>query len=161
VNNFHIYVFNTEKGPTANKKLRQALAYGIDRQLLVDTLWGEGAYVPNGFQTTENGDLYFDDYKGIQYDKNKAIQLVKESGYDGTEIEIEVQKGYYMNDAVAAQAVVDMWKEIGVNAKVVYVEKANWNFNSVRTWSCAVRYGSLLGSVWIQFGPNTQPAKKT
>lgn len=161
VNNFHIYVFNTENGATADKKLRQALAYGIDRKLLVETLWGSGAYVPDGFQTKENGDLYFSDYKGIQYDKNKAIQLVKESGYDGSVIEIEIQQGYYMNDAVAAQAVVDMWKEIGVNAKVVYVDSANWNFKNVRTWSCAVRFESLLGSLWIQFGPNTPPAKNT
>jgi peptide/nickel transport system substrate-binding protein len=160
VNNFHVYVFNTENGITANKQFRQALAYGINRQLLVDTLWGSGAYVPNGFQTKDNGDLYLDDYTGVQYDKDKAISLVKESGYDGSEIELEIQAGYYMNDVVAAQAIVDMWKDIGVNAKVVLVDSANWNFKNVRSWSCAVRYGSLLGSIWIQFGPNTTVQKK-
>ena len=43
VNLYHLYIYNTKEGPTANKKLRQAMNMAIDRELLVETLWGEGA----------------------------------------------------------------------------------------------------------------------
>ncbi|RED51767.1 ABC transporter substrate-binding protein [Cohnella lupini] len=162
IKNIHIYVFNTANGPMANEKFRQALTIGMNRQLMVDTLWGEYAKVPNGhqFDTYASSGTYVspEAYPGIQFDVEKAKQLVKESGYDGTEIEIEMSNGYYMNGNQAGEAIVDMWKDIGVNAKVVYKEKLGWDFKHVRAWSSASRFDSPLGAMWLLFGPGSGPA---
>ena len=148
---FHLYVYNTKEGPTASKELRQAMNMSIDRQLLVDTLWGEGAYVPNGWQVEGFGDYYIDDYEAVQYDPERAKELVAASGYDGSVIDLQVVPNYYMNDVQAAEVCVDMWKQIGINVQVVYTEKLEKNFPGLRTWSCAVRYNDPLGAIWIQF----------
>ena len=123
----------------------------IDRQLLVDTLWGEGAYVPNGWQIEEFGDYYIEDYEPVKYDPERAKELVAESGYDGSVIDLQLVPNYYMNDVQAAEVCVDLWKQIGVNVQVVYTEKLEKNFPGLRTWSCAVRYNDPLGAIWLQF----------
>ena len=165
IKNIHIYVFNTAGGPMANEKFRQALTIGMNRQLLVDTLWGEYASVPNGhqFDSYAASGTYVkpEDYPGVQFDVEKAKQRVQESGYDGTEIEIEMLNGYYMNGNQAGEAIVDMWKDIGVNAKVVYKEKLGWDFKHVRAWSSASRFDSPLGALWLLFGPGSGPAQNT
>ena len=150
---FHLYIYNTEEGPTSSKLLRQAMNMAIDRQLLVDTLWGEGAYVPNGFQVESFGDMYIEDYQPVQYDPERAKELVAESGYDGSVIELQMVPNYYMNDIQAAEVCVDMWKQIGVNVQIVYTETMQSDFPGLRTWSCAIRFNDPLGAIWMQF-PN-------
>lgn len=162
IKNIHIYVFNTATGPMKSEKFRQALTIGINRKLLVDTLWGKYAEVPQGHQFESYGDTYIKEYPGIQYDLERAKQLVKESGYDGTVIEIEMMQGYYMNGDQAGEAIVDMWKQIGVNAKVVYKDKMPWNETKyVRAWSSASRFDDPLGALWLLFGPGSSPAQNT
>ena len=95
----------------------------------------------------------------IPYDIEKAKQLVKESGYNGEEITIEMRQGYYMNGDQSGEAICDMWKEIGVNAKVVYKDKLTWNqYPHIRSWSSASRFDNPLGCLWLLFGPGSNPA---
>ena len=159
IKNIHIYVFNVNNTDSiiSNQKFRQALTMAMDRQALVDAFWGDYAFVPPGHQFPAYGDLYVD-YEGITYDIEKAKQLVKESGYDGEEITIEMRQGYYMNGDQAGEAIVDMWKEIGVNAKVVYKDKLTWQQPHIRSWSSASRFDNPLGCLWLLFGPGSNPA---
>ncbi|HWR24557.1 MAG TPA: ABC transporter substrate-binding protein [Feifaniaceae bacterium] len=159
IQNIHIYVFSTANGPMKSEKFRQALTIGINRQLLVDTLWGEYAEVPQGHQFKSYGDTYVGEYPGIRYDTERARQLVQESGYDGTVIEIEMRQGYYTNGDQAGEAIVDMWKDIGVNAKVVYKDAMPWEETKhIRAWSSASRFDDPLGALWLLFGPGSAPA---
>jgi len=159
IKNIHIYVFNVNNKDSiiSNEKFRQALTIAMDRQLLVDAFWGDYAYVPAGHQFESYGDLFVD-YEGIPYDLEKAKQLVKESGYDGEEITIEMTQGYYMNGDQAGEAICDMWKEIGVNAHVEYKDKRTWTYPHIRAWSSASRFDNPLGCLWLLFGPGSNPA---
>ena len=162
IKNIHIYVFNAknEDSIMSNQKFRQALAMAIDRQTLVDTLWTDYAQVPNGHQFESYGDLYIEDYAGIQYDPEKARQLVEESGYDGEEvITIEMADGYYTNGNQAGEAIVGMWADIGVKAEVVYTDKFSFQAD-VRAWSSASRFDNPLGALWLLFGPGSSPANE-
>lgn len=159
IKNIHIYVFNTNsEGMMGNEKFRRALTMAIDRDALVDAFWGGYAYNPKGHQFLSYGDLYVDDYEGIKYDPEEAKKLVEEAGYDGEEITIQMRQGYYMNGDQAGEAICDMWKEIGVNAKVVYVDKWSWDFPHMRAWSSASRFDNPLGCLWLLFGPGSNPA---
>lgn len=160
IKNIHIYVFNVNNTDSiiSNQKFRQALTMAMDRQALVEAFWGPYAFVPPGHQFPAYGDLYVD-YAGIPYDIEKAKQLVKESGYNGEEITIEMRQGYYMNGDQSGEAICDMWKEIGVNAKVVYKDKLTWNqYPHIRSWSSASRFDNPLGCLWLLFGPGSNPA---
>ena len=160
IKNIHIYVFNVNNTDSiiSNEKFRQALTMAMDRQALVEAFWGPYAFVPPGHQFPAYGDLYVD-YAGIPYDIEKAKQLVAESGYDGEEITIEMKQGYYMNGDQAGEAICDMWREIGVNAKVVYKDKLTWDqYPHIRSWSSASRFDNPLGCLWLLFGPGSNPA---
>lgn len=160
IKNIHIYTFNTrnEDSIMSNQKFRQALTMAIDRQTLVDTLWSGYAKVPNGHQFESYGDLYIEDYPGVQYDPEKARELVKESGYDGEEvISIEMADGYYTNGNQAGEAIVSMLADIGVKAEVVFTDKFSFSAD-IRAWSAASRFDNPLGALWLLFGTGSGPA---
>ena len=151
--NMHVLVFNTQAGPLADKKFRQALGLGIDRQLLADALWSGKAVVPRGHQYPEFGDLYFADYPLAEYNPEKAKKLVEESSYNGEEIHYELRSGYYTFGNEAAEVIVDMWKQIGVNAKVTFTEKVE--NKEVANWSNTMRFPDPVGGLWLLWGPGS------
>lgn len=160
--NIHIYTFQTkdEESIMSNEQFRQALTIGIDRQTLVDTLWSENAQNPKGHQFEAYGDLYIEDYPGVEYDLERAKELVKESGYDGEEvITIEMADGYYTHGNESGQAIVSMWNEMGVNAEIQYTDTFSFDAD-VRAWSSASRFENPLGALWLLFGPGSGPANE-
>ena len=160
IKNIHIYTFNTkdEDSIMSNEKFRQAITKAIDRQLLVDTLWTDYAKVPNGHQFESYGDLYIEDYPGVQYDPEEACRLVEESGYDGEEvISIEMADGYYTNGNQAGEAIVSMLADVGIKAEVVFTDQFSFQAD-VRAWSSASRFDNPLGALWLLFGPGSGPA---
>ena len=162
IKNIHIYVFNTkdENSIMSNQKFRQAITMAIDRQQLVDTLWNDYAKVPNGHQFESYGDLYIEDYEGVQYDPEQARKLVAESGYDGEEvISIEMADGYYTNGNQAGEAIVSMLADVGIKAEVVFTDVFSFQAD-IRAWSSASRFDNPLGALWLLFGPGSSPANE-
>jgi peptide/nickel transport system substrate-binding protein len=154
LSNMHVLVYNTKSGPLADKKLRQALSLSIDRQMLADTLWQGKAIVPKGHQFMEFGDNYIDDYPTAEYNLEKAKQLLAESSYKGELIEYELKPNYYTFGSEAAEAIVDMWKQIGINAKVKFTEKVERQ--SVSNWSNTMRFPDPSGGLWLLWGPDAK-----
>jgi peptide/nickel transport system substrate-binding protein len=76
---FQTMMFNTET--LNNKKLRQAIAYAINRQIMVDNLLKGQGEVIDGPYTTANP-YYDDSVPTYSYDPAKAKQLLAESGWD-------------------------------------------------------------------------------
>ena len=162
IKNIHIYTFNTrdENSIMSNQQFRQAITKAIDRQQLVDTLWNEYAKVPNGHQFESYGDLYIEDYPGVQYDPDEARRLVEESGYDGQEvISIEMADGYYTNGNQAGEAIVSMLADVGIKAEVVFTDVFSFQAD-IRAWSSASRFDNPLGALWLLFGPGSGPANE-
>jgi peptide/nickel transport system substrate-binding protein len=110
--------YNTHHPTLADKRIRQALNLAIDRQLLIDTLWMGQAEPLHGYQVPEWGPMFNADRPAIPYDQDKAKALLAEGGYDGGEIVLRVPAGYYPLGDDAGQAIVAMWQDIGVNARV-------------------------------------------
>ena len=159
ITNMHMLVYNTGAGPLKDKKLRQALSLAIDRQLLSDTLWKGKAIVPKGHQYPQFGEYYFDDYPVMEYNLEKAKQLVKESSYNGEVIEYELRSGYYTFGNEVAEVIVDMWSKIGVKGQVLFKEKSEYKM--VRNWSNTMRFPDPSGGLWLLWGPESGRQKKT
>lgn len=147
----HLIRLNTTSptGATYDKKVRQALSLAINRKLLVDTLWqGEYAFVPNGYNYTEFGPYYVPDYPEYEYNLEKAKQLVAESTYDGREIVFQMKSGYYPMMNEAAEAMVDMWKDAGLNVKIEFVESLAWLDDvHMMPWSNGLTFSDPLGGL--------------
>lgn len=148
--------FNSKTGITSDKLLRQAMSLSIDRELLVETLWGGKASIPNGYNYPEFGQYYIEDYPTYQYDVEKAKELVAQSSYNGEVINFQLIPGYYAMGVEAAEAMVDMWKQVGINVQVEYVESIKTGtIVNMANWSNGLRFSDPLGGLWALWGEGT------
>jgi peptide/nickel transport system substrate-binding protein len=153
VNNIHVLYYNTSAPPLNNVKIRQAMNLAIDRQLLVDTLWNGRNQVPRGHQYAAYGDLYIKDYPLPEYNLDKAKRLIKEAGYKNEPIVYQTHPTYYTNGQPAAEAIVEMWRKVGLNAQVKILEQPA--SDSARNWSNTMRFPDPLGGLWLLWGPES------
>ena len=86
----HMYLMNTRKAPFDNVKVRQAMAYGINRDEIIAGIFSGYADKPTG---VIHPDMfgYSKDVKTYPYDPAKAKALLKEAGYpNGFKTEVVV-----------------------------------------------------------------------
>ncbi|MBA3337674.1 MAG: hypothetical protein H0T49_08940 [Chloroflexia bacterium] len=122
-NGLYVLAVNTKAEPLDDPLVKQALAYAIDRQLIVDELWSGQGTVPTG--PAVPGDFAFNpDLPVLAYDPDRARELLEEAGYDGEEVIIETTDGYVVNDLPMAEAIAAMWEEVGVTVRLDVIEIA-------------------------------------
>ena len=73
----HLLVYNTQNPLFQNKKFRQALNLGIDRDLIVEALWPQGASSTRGHQFPDYGPMYLSDRPYTEYNPEKAESWYK------------------------------------------------------------------------------------
>jgi len=155
VPNNRILFFDKNNPALKDPRVRQALILAIDRQAIVDTIWNGRTKVPNGLQFELYGPVYLKDYPAYQYDPDRAMQLLKDAGYNGEEIEIRSQNNYYTAENPVTQAVVAMWQAVGVNAKMKFVESGKLFDNSptraTGNWSSTGQVPDPYISFFTQF----------
>ena len=108
-----------------NKKLRQALNYGVDRKKIVRyVLKNRGFPAVNG--PLPKGIPGFDEnIKGYTYDRDKAKQLLAEAGYpNGEGLELTLVIGNDEIQKAIAIAFQEQMEELGVNIKLEQLMQA-------------------------------------
>lgn len=155
----HAYYYDTKGAALSDVRIRQALNYAIDYDMLGQAVWGGPFSRPNGLQTPAFGDLYNPDRTFFPYDPEKAKALLAEAGYAGQEIVLRLVSGYYVGSEDAAQIVQAMWGELGINLRLELVENAEQLYApgaDIRMVSAAFRFPDPLGGgVIVAFGPNS------
>lgn len=154
LDNTHMLVFFMDTPALQDKKVRQALSMAIDRDLLRKALWVDKNYTPNGHQLPSYV-MYMEDYPGFEFNPDKARELVQSSSYEGQEIVYRLPLNYYLNSLEAAQAMQQMWQDVGLNVKVEPVEnwsQVNAEGTHIRPWSNTHRMPDPLGSFVPQWG---------
>lgn len=112
-------------GPLQDKRVRQAINYAID----VDELLSS---VLNGYGTKMTGPLSkinadYTETKDYGYDPDKAVELLKEAGYETNELELTLDTpiGRYPMDSQVAQAIAAQLQKIGIKTNVQVNEWGN------------------------------------
>ena len=147
---YHVYRLNMSHELMDDKNFRAALDYSIDRQALVDSIWLGKAEAATTYQFYEVGDeLYLEEREGeITYDLEKAKELLAASDYNGETIQLYDTTDYYTYMDLASQALIDMWKQIGINAEYVEADDLS-TFKkeemTMRTWSNPLYYQDPMG----------------
>ena len=116
--------FNLTKKPFDNLKVRQALAYGTDKNALIKTvLFGNGTIATSFFP---KGTPMFDtSIKSLPYDPEKAKQLLKDAGVAaGTKLEIAVIANN-LNYNQMATVLKDQWARIGIDLQIKQMDMAS------------------------------------
>lgn len=120
---FFEVIMNTKTGPFADVRLRQAVAYAVDRQQML-TVGEEGHgvvadYPGNRQGYTEGDPALKNTWSAV--DQEKAKQLVKEAGMEGKTVTIKT----YASDPYPKLATVlqDALSKIGLKAQVQQMER--------------------------------------
>jgi peptide/nickel transport system substrate-binding protein len=111
--------FNVQNDPVKNVKLRQAIAYAIDRDKIVRELLSGQAKVANSILPEDS--WAFSGGTKYSYDPAKAKQLLQESGYKGETVNFKISAG---STAISqyAQVIQSALKEVGINAEIETLE---------------------------------------
>lgn len=144
--NIQYLQFNTQAAPLNNPKLRQAIAYGIDREKIIGELLSGQAVIASSILPVE----LWAYNAGTQYafDPARARQLAQESGYKGEPIKFKISSG---QKAVSdyAQVIQGMLKEVGINLDIEPVDG-----NTLRQQVALGQYQMNTG-IWV--GGNQDP----
>ncbi len=112
-------------GPIGDPRVRQALNYAVNKQAIVDEIYGGNAVVAS--QAATNNAFGFNaEIKAFAYDPDKAKQLLAEAGYaDGFDFEVHAVASNPQFTLVYQSAIQDI-KAIGVNATLQAQPFADW-----------------------------------
>ncbi len=129
-------------GPVADKRVRQAIAYGINMDAIMKkVLDGNGILLGQPLTSKHFG--YDPSVKPYPYDPEKAKKLLAEAGYaKGFDFVLNSPNGRYLNDKEVAEAVVGDLRKIGINANVRIHE---WGSYMTMQYDHKVNPSYLLG----------------
>ena len=138
--------------PVEDPKVRQALNYAVDRQAIIDSLFGGAARLSTGFVTPAN--LGYDEsIQPYPYDPEKARQLLSEAGYaDGFEVGFACPVGAYTNFEQVCEAVAGYLNEVGVKTEVELMESGQyWDLQGKK------ELPPLFGDSWSEASGEAYP----
>jgi len=121
--------FNVSKPPFDNKKVRQAVAYAIDKKQIVNAAYWGLARVSNNQPFLEGSQMYIP-VEDREVDLVKAKKLLAEAGYpDG--FKIEFLQFHYTLTIEACNVIIGQLKKIGIDATIRITDRAPY-FDSMR-----------------------------
>ena len=141
----YYYAFNTEKGPTADVRVRKALSWSIDRKIIAEKVLGTGEkpawhFTPDitaGFQPKES---ILQQHSQAELNA-QAKALLAAAGYSTAKpLSLTLLYNKSENNEKIAIAVASMWKKnLGVNVKLqnqewkTYIDsRSSGNFDVIR-----------------------------
>jgi len=140
--------------PLADKRVRQAIEYAIDRPAIVDAL-GHGYWLALNQLATETVYGYNPDIGGRPYNPDKAKQLLTEAGYpDGFKTKIIGGEGTELPKIFAAiQAYL---ADVGIEADIEIPDAALWKeYRADKPWHNSLlfrHFATEPNFSWTMFG---------
>jgi peptide/nickel transport system substrate-binding protein len=119
-----ILAMNNKKKPLDELKVRQSIAYAIDRKAIIDGAMN-GFGTPIGSHMTPNDPGYIDLTGMYPYDPAKSKELLKEAGVK-TPLDLSLILPPPQYARLGGQIIAAQLGEVGINAKIQEVEWAQW-----------------------------------
>jgi peptide/nickel transport system substrate-binding protein len=122
-----LFQLNTISGPFTDQNVRLAANYAINRPLIVSSLFGTYAKVPNGQLVTALSFGYDPSLTDYPYDVQKAKDLLASSGYKNQPIAVTATTGHWPGDHDMVQAAVGQMRAAGLNIQAKFVDYSVWH----------------------------------
>ncbi|MCP8939684.1 ABC transporter substrate-binding protein [Alsobacter sp. SYSU M60028] len=160
------YMFiNAQSGPTADVRVRRAIAQAIDQKAIIEALL-QGYGDPVNIVLTPANFGYVSDVPGYEFNLAKAKALVKEAGAEGASLTFLTSPAY---DRRVVEALQQMVQEIGLKVEIVALDHPTFlrrrqgrpdeaGSLSLGRWSCACQDADGVifplfrtGSIWAKY----------
>jgi peptide/nickel transport system substrate-binding protein len=108
-----------------DENVRKAAVHAVDRQLIIDRLLSGYGVALHTLETPDY--LAFDPTIEVAYDPDMARELLAASGYsqqNPVRFTIQTTRGYKPKDYEMIQAIVGMWRRVGIEAEIEVYEVA-------------------------------------
>ncbi len=135
-------IFLNDVDPMLDPNVRKAAAHAIDKKLIIDRLLS-GYGVP--IDTLETPDyIAYDASIAVPYDPDMAMKLLAESGFspdNPVKFKIQTTRGFKPKDYEMIQAIVGLWRKVGIEAEIeVYEIAKHYELRAADTLSPAAFY---------------------
>lgn len=108
-------------GPWKDVRVRQALNYAVDKQAIVDALYGGTAAVSES--VVAHGAAHFNANPVYAPDLDRARELLSDAGVvNGFSVKFATPAGRYLKDREVAEAIAGQLEQIGVRLEIVPLE---------------------------------------
>ena len=118
-----VIIMRTDQPPFNDVRVRRAVSHAIDRQGLIEAVWGRGEPTPAVARGLVEWSLSIDQLgtgaKYYQYDPKEARRLLAEAGYpNGLKTQLTVTTGLGRDLVDDAQLVQRFLKDVGIEAEL-------------------------------------------
>ncbi len=129
VNRLGTYMISINAGiePANDVRVRKAIQMAINRQGILDAIWGGHGVLVDGIYPAGSIGYTEDNQGWLQYDPEGAKELLKEAGYEnGFDLEISQNSAASANMASLLQIVQQNLADIGINAHIENYDESSW-----------------------------------
>ena len=149
-------ILNAKEGPFADKRMRQAVNYAIDKKALVENVLQGTAQIAAGPTPPAFAWAYNDALRPYPHDAGKARALIEESGHAGASLTFYVTEGGSgMLDPVAMGAAIQAdLAEVGLD---VAIETYEWNTFLGKVNPGLEGKADMAEMAWMTNDPDTLP----
>jgi peptide/nickel transport system substrate-binding protein len=110
----------------ADKRVRQAFNYAVDKQLIIDSIMQGHARLSQGQLVGEEGYGFNPNLTAYPYDPDRARSLLDEAGVGEIELTVWTTEGVYIGDRDTNQAIAGFLEDIGVKTNLQSIEIATF-----------------------------------
>ena len=140
--NEHVFILNTKRAPFDDIRVRQAMAYGLDRQFIIDT-FRAGLTVP------ANGPLnpsskWFAETNYPDYDPERAAELIAEYEAEVGPVEFEVSSEAISSFTEVLELAISFWADAGMDASIKEIGQGQSAITAI--------IDDFDAFNWVQFG---------
>lgn len=147
-------ILNTEDGPTADVRVRQAMNLAVDKQAMAEELFGGHASVDQCQILSPSFFGFNSDVEAYSYDPDQARALIAEAGAEGATVELIGTAGRWLKDREVVEVVGNYLTEVGLAPEVTiyeFDEYLNRLFGDIRPQSIYVTSSNELLDADRQF----------
>lgn len=156
-------IFLNDIEAMTDPNVRKAAVHAIDKQLIIDRLMSGYGVAIDTLQTPDYA--AFDASITVAYDPAKSVELLAASGFsvdNPVRFKIQTTRGFKPKDFEMVQAIVGMWRKVGIEAEIeIYEIAKHYELRAADTLAPAAFYnwGNSVGDPttstgFAMFGPS-------
>jgi peptide/nickel transport system substrate-binding protein len=117
-----VIILDADEGITADPEVRQALNMAVDKDAILDSLFGGFGVVDQGQVLSESILGFNDELEPYPYDPDTAAQMLEDAGVAGESIQLVGTAGRWLRDREIVEAVANYWQQVGMEVSLEVLE---------------------------------------